>query len=214
MHLAPWNRRSRLCLQLYTLSKRSRTSYVLCTTLELIAGTVGSKYPQMEWNPSEQRERFQETWRYGGEGQCFRSWDYLATTIRHWHSLPEKGRKKSNHAQQGNWNVYGKDYNVFDCRRLDLVVEQMLSSPLHPLLWQLRITVREGTLQSHWFKDLILFKVILVFTITHHKEAAPVPTEADQSFTNGKTSTSQMKVRPGLRRKFMTWIKHKLLVCL
>lgn len=78
-----------------------RTFYeILCTTLELVAGTVGSKYPQTEQNPSGQRERFQETWRYGGEGWCFKSWDYLATPIKHW--FPKKGRKKSNHAQKGD----------------------------------------------------------------------------------------------------------------
>lgn len=65
-----------------------------------------------------------------------------------------------------------------------------------------------------WFKDLMRFKVILLFTITRHKEAAPVPTEADKSFTNGKTSNSQMEVRRGLGRKFMTWIKHRFLFCL
>lgn len=35
-------------------------------------------------------------------------------------------------------------------------------------------------------------------------------TEADQSFVNGKTSTSQKEVRPGLGRKLMMQVKHRL----
>lgn len=51
---------------------------------------------------------------------------------------------------------------------------------------------------------------MLVFTFTCHRETAPVPTEADQSFANGKTSTSQMEVRSGFRRQLMTRVKRRL----
>lgn len=77
VHLIPGARRSRLCLQLWALSKFLRTSYeMFCTTLELVAGTVGSKCPSREQNPSGQGRRFNKTRSYGGKGQWFKSWDF------------------------------------------------------------------------------------------------------------------------------------------